>query len=65
MKDWCALEGCINGGHCYNQCDTYWCDCQEHEKYNYLGKRCETMEAEAPAGYAKPASRDSSTSEEY
>merc|ERR1712038_581692 len=30
QADWCEMVGgCLNGGSCYNQCDTFWCDCGE------------------------------------
>ncbi|XP_067942391.1 uncharacterized protein [Watersipora subatra] len=43
QEDYCSLPGnqCLNGGDCYNQCDTFWCDCKDHENNYYYGKRCE------------------------
>ena len=45
MENWCEMAGgCLNGGTCYNQCDTFWCDCGELAALStdHVGKRCET-----------------------
>ena len=52
--DWCTLAGgCVNGGTCYNQCDTFWCDCGEVNTLSadHIGKRCETATANGNGGY--------------
>ena len=37
----------MNGGSCYNQCDTFWCDCGEDAamSVDHFGKRCELADA--------------------
>ena len=52
--DWCTLAGgCVNGGTCYNQCDTFWCDCGAVNALSadHIGKRCETATANGNGGY--------------
>ncbi|KAF6024216.1 hypothetical protein EB796_017468 [Bugula neritina] len=47
MQDWCKLDyegGCKNNGICYNQCDTFWCDCPRPKDYDYYGKRLHTAQ---------------------
>ena len=48
QADWCEMVGgCLNGGSCYNQCDTFWCDCGEDAamSVDHFGKRCELSDA--------------------
>ena len=48
QADWCEMVGgCLNGGSCYNQCDTFWCDCGEDAamSVDHFGKRCELADA--------------------
>jgi len=43
MADFCRQPGggCLNGGECYNQCDSFWCKCPNPKENDYYGKRCE------------------------
>jgi len=41
-RDWCLMAGgCLNGGTCFNQCDSFWCDCPNRQNQDQYGKRCE------------------------
>ena len=47
QADWCELAGgCLNNGVCFNQCDTFWCDCDDMlaMSQDIVGKRCETYQ---------------------
>ena len=44
LADFCAeVGGCLNGGTCYNRCDTFWCDCHGYSAGAGTGKRCERL----------------------
>ena len=54
--DWCYLAGgCLNGGTCYNQCDTFLCDCGEDAAMSadHFGKRCEIAGDPKKSSYYK------------
>ena len=57
MENWCEMVGgCINGGTCYNQCDTFWCDCGELAALStdHVGKRCETDSGKSVGSHGFP-----------
>lgn len=63
LEDWCASSPCLNGGECYNQCNTFWCDCPDHFNNDYYGKRCELPPTETKHEDAKSEEEVTESSE--